>query len=82
MPHMDRELAEMCREYMPVYGRQFFKYRPQLMQVVPVEIEIQARQEALPYERASRIIENGKSFQVNECICPKMKWTGIRSADG
>jgi electron transport complex protein RnfB len=71
LPHMDRELAEMCEEYMPVYGRQFFKKKPQLMQVVPVEKEIQAKQEALPYERASRIIETGKSFQVNECICKK-----------
>jgi electron transport complex protein RnfB len=71
LPHMDRELAEMCEEYMPVYGRQFFKDKPQLMQVVPVEKEIQARQEALPYERVSEIIEAGKSFQVNECICKK-----------
>lgn len=71
LPHMDRELAEMCEEYMPVYGRQFFKNKPQLMQVVPVEKEIQARQEALPYERVSHIIETGKSFQVNECICKK-----------
>ena len=71
LPHMDRELAEMCEEYMPVYGRHFFKKKPQLMQVVPVEKEIQAKQEALPYERVSRIIETGKSFQVNECICKK-----------
>jgi H+/Na+-translocating ferredoxin:NAD+ oxidoreductase subunit B len=71
LPHMDRELAEMCAEYMPVYGRQFFKNKPQLMQVIPVEREIQARQEALPYERVSGIIETGKSFQVNECVCKK-----------
>jgi len=71
LPHMDRELAEMCEEYMPVYGRQFFKNKPQLMQVIPIEKEIQARQEALPYERVSHLIETGKSFKVNECICKK-----------
>ena len=37
LPHMDRELAEMCEEYMEVYGRQFFDKKPQLMQVIPIE---------------------------------------------
>jgi len=71
LAHLDRELAAMCEEYMQVYGLEFFKNKPQLMQVVPVEKEIQARQEALPYERVSGIIETGKSFQVNQCICKK-----------
>ncbi len=71
LSHMNRELAEMCEEYMPVYGRQFFKNKPQLMQVIPVEKEIQAKHEALSYERVSGIIETGKSFQVNECVCKK-----------
>jgi electron transport complex protein RnfB len=71
LAHLDRELAAMCEEYMQVYGREFFKNKPQLMQVVPVEKEIQAKQEALPYERVSGIIETGKSFQVNQCICKK-----------
>jgi ferredoxin len=71
LPHMDRELAEMCEEYMPVFGRQFFSTQPQLMQVVPVEKEIRARQEALPYERVSNIIENSQSFAVFDCVCKK-----------
>ena len=25
LPHMDRELAEMCEEYAKVYRKQFFK---------------------------------------------------------
>lgn len=71
LPHMDRELAEMCEEYMEVYGRQFFENKPQLMQVIPIEKEIQAKQEALTYEKVSGIIENGQSFLLNECICKK-----------
>ena len=71
LPHMDRELAEMCEEYMEVYGRQFFENKPQLMQVIPIEKEIQARQEALTYEKVSNIIENGQSFFLQECICKK-----------
>lgn len=71
LPHMDRELAEMCEEYGKVFGEQFFKNKPQLMQVVPIEKEIQAAHEALPYEKVSAIIESGKSFMVQECICKK-----------
>ncbi len=69
LDHMDRELAEMSEAYAKVYGDQFFKNQPQLMQVVPVEKEIQARHEALPYEKVSSIIETGKSFMVQDCIC-------------
>jgi Pyruvate/2-oxoacid:ferredoxin oxidoreductase delta subunit len=69
--HMDRELAEMCEEYARAYGEPFFKNKPQLMQVIPVEQEIQACHEALPYEKVSSIIETGKSFMVQDCICKK-----------
>jgi electron transport complex protein RnfB len=71
LSRMDRELAEMCEEYMKIYGKQFFKDKPQLMQVVPVEREIPNRQEALHYEQVSSIIKDAQSFMVNECICKK-----------
>lgn len=71
LQRMDRELAEMNEEYMRVYGEQFFKNKPQLMQVVPVEREIPNRQEALHYEQVSNIIKNAQSFMANECICKK-----------
>jgi len=71
LPHMDRELAEMCEEYMDVYGNQFFENKPQIMQVIPIEREIQAKQEALSYEKVSSIIENARSFMVMDCICKK-----------
>lgn len=73
LPHMDRELAEMCGEYSNVYGKQFFEKQPQLMQVIPIEREIPARHESLTYEKASSIIESGQSFLLNECICKKEK---------
>ncbi len=71
LSRMDRELAEMCEEYMEVYGKQFFKDKPQLMQVVPIEREIPNKQESLHYEQVSSIIKNAQSFMVNECICKK-----------
>ena len=71
LPHMDREMAEMMEEYGRVFGPQFFSNKPQLMQVIPIEKEIPARQEALPYEQVSHIIENGKDFSLHQCVCKK-----------
>ena len=73
LPHMDRELAEMCEEFGKVYCEQFFRNKPQLMQVIPVEKEIPSMQQALPYEQVSNIIENSQSFAVFDCICKKEK---------
>jgi NAD-dependent dihydropyrimidine dehydrogenase PreA subunit len=68
---MDREFAELSEQYWPVYGREFFSKKPQLMQTLSVEVTIPFSQEALPFERVSAIIEGGRSFLVNECICKK-----------
>jgi len=37
VPFMDRDMAEMCEEFMKVYGRQFFDKMPQLMRVIPLK---------------------------------------------
>lgn len=68
---MDREFAELCAEYAPVFGRQFFSGMPQLMQVLPVEDRLPAGENPLPYERVSAMLESGQSFLVNECVCKK-----------
>ncbi len=68
---MDREFAELVEEYMPIYGDQFFTTTPPFAQTVLVEEAIPNEQEALPYEKVSAIIEQGKSFRVVDCICRK-----------
>lgn len=68
---MDREFAEMSEEYDMYWGSQFLRYGPQVMQVIPVEKEIPVKQEALTYQQVSGLIEQSKSFVVNECICRK-----------
>ncbi len=73
LPRMDKEFALMNEEYGPVYGQQFFSQTPQLMRVVPIEKEISAGQEVIPYERISNLIDQNKSFMVNDCICKKEK---------
>ena len=68
---LDKEMAELAEQYMPLYGMQFFANKPQLMQILPIEETISSAQEALPYEKVSALIEKSRSFLVNECICKK-----------
>jgi Na+-translocating ferredoxin:NAD+ oxidoreductase subunit B len=73
LPHLTRELAEMWEEYQATWGKKYAETPLPFMQVVPVEKEIPVQQETLTYERVSSVIEKGKSFLVNECICKKEK---------
>ena len=73
LSRLDKEFAELNEEFFPIYGLQFLKNTPQLMQTLPIEKEIPVSQEALPYERVSSIIEQGQSFLANDCICKKEK---------
>ena len=75
---MDREFCELFEQYMTYFGPQLLAVGPQVMQTIPIEKEIPATHQALPYEQISSIVENGKSFRVNECICKKER--GMLSA--
>jgi electron transport complex protein RnfB len=68
---MDREFCELCEEYNVYFARQLVAVGPRIMQTVPIEEQIPAQHQALPYEQVSSIIENGASFRVNECFCRK-----------
>ncbi len=68
---MDKEFAELCEEYGPVYRQHFFSKTPPLMRTVPIEKEISAGQEVLSYEKISNLIDQNQSFLANDCICKK-----------
>jgi len=71
LPRLDREFCELNEEYFNVFGKQFFSNKPQMMQIIPVEKDISARHQAMPYEFVSTILENGQDFSVSECVCKK-----------
>ncbi len=66
---MNAEFAALHRELMKSLGAPLFLTKPSIMQVVPVERVIPDRTEAMPYERASAIIDEGSFFSVSRCIC-------------
>ncbi len=71
LDRMDKEFAKLNKEYVQYMGPEMIKHSPGFLQVVPIEKEIPTAQQALPYHRVSTIIENGKRFFINECICKK-----------
>ena len=71
LERMDQEFARLAEAYNEHFGPQFFKGKPQLMQVLPVEQTLQEKHDPLPYQQVSAIINTGESFGLGECICKK-----------
>ncbi|UCD84521.1 MAG: 4Fe-4S binding protein [Deltaproteobacteria bacterium] len=68
---MDKELAELIREYEPTLVKTVGSFAPAMLRVVPVSAKIHAGLQVHPYEDVRRMMEEAKSFQLAECICRK-----------
>lgn len=68
---MDEEFAKLSQAYYEYFGPEFFSRGPSLMRTIPVGRELTPVQQAMPYDRVSGILEQGKSFAVNDCVCKK-----------
>lgn len=68
---MDKEFAELMRQYAPKLITILGEHSPAVMRVLPVNINIDAQHTILPYEDLRQIFEHAKSFQVMDCICKK-----------
>ncbi|OHD64004.1 MAG: hypothetical protein A2176_15950 [Spirochaetes bacterium RBG_13_51_14] len=79
---MDREFAEMVDSYFSrEFGKEFHGHGPSIMKVVPIEREIPHDSVIEPYESLTKLIENAKSWAVEECICKKEKHLLGRGCD-
>ncbi len=71
---LDRELVEMVREYFSRdFGKEFYRHKPSLLRVVPIEKNIPPGTEVKPYESLTAMIEKAGSWAVGECVCKKEK---------
>jgi len=71
---LDREMVDLFEQYHhSSFGKQFFTDQPQQFRILPIEEEIKQHSQALPYEKVSSLIDAGKSFLANDCICKKEK---------
>jgi len=71
MNRLDKELAELFHEYYPHLGEVLAKFAPSVTRVVPIQAQIKAEQQVLPYEDVRQMFGRAKSFQLMNCICRK-----------
>ncbi len=70
LPRMDVEMATLFEEYyQESRGGALIGATPAVHRVVPVEEAIPSDLEIFPYERATELIEDAKSWSVRDCIC-------------
>jgi electron transport complex protein RnfB len=70
LPHMDAELATLFEQYLQeTQGGSIVRQAPAVHRVIPVGEAIPFDLEIFPYERATELLENAKSWGVRDCIC-------------
>lgn len=69
--HLTTEKAKFFKAYQDLFSEQFFTSEVPLMNIIPVEEEVNSNEASLPFEQVSAIIDNGKSFGIHDCICKK-----------
>jgi Na+-translocating ferredoxin:NAD+ oxidoreductase subunit B len=73
LPRLDEEIADLFESYFQetrggITGKGLSVHR-----VIPVQESIDFEMEVFPYEKASTLIENAKSWGVRDCICRLQK---------
>jgi ferredoxin len=70
LPCMDGELAALFEQYLQeTRGGSIVRDAPAVHRVIPVGEAIPVELEVFPYERATELLENAKSWGVRDCIC-------------
>jgi electron transport complex protein RnfB len=63
------ETALLFEEYYETFAEKAIGMTPALHLVIPVEKSIPFEVQVFPYEQASQLLEEAKSFGVRKCIC-------------
>jgi electron transport complex protein RnfB len=73
LPRLDEELARLFEAYFQEAMGFVASQSPPVHRVIPVEEAIPAGIEIMPYESASDLLDNAKSWGVLDCICRKQQ---------
>jgi electron transport complex protein RnfB len=73
LPRLTKELAELFEEYFQETQGLITGKGLALHRVIPVQESIDFEMEIFPYEKASDLINNAKSWGVRDCICRVQK---------
>ena len=70
LPRMDEELASLFEQYVQeTRGGGVVSSGPPINRVIPVEEAIPANVEISPFDQATAMLENARSWGVRNCIC-------------
>jgi len=70
LPRLDVELATLFEQYLQeTQGGSIVRDAPAVHRVIPVGEAIPFDLEIFPYERATQLLENAKSWGVRDCVC-------------
>jgi len=72
-PRLNEEIAQLFEQYFQETKGRITGDGMSIHRVVPVQESIDVEMEIFPYERASDIVEKGKSWGVRDCICRVQK---------
>jgi electron transport complex protein RnfB len=72
-PRLNEEIAELFEQYFQETKGKITGDGMSIHRVVPVQESIKVEIEIFPYEKASDIVEKGKSWGVRDCICRVQK---------
>lgn len=73
LPRLDKELAELFEAYFQETRGEITGKGLSVHRVIPVQEAIDFEMEVFPFEKASGLIENAKSWGVRDCICRVQK---------
>ncbi len=73
LPRLTREIAELFEQYFQETNGRITGTGLSVHRVVPVQEAIDFELEVFPFEKASDLLENAKSWGVRDCICRVQK---------
>ncbi len=73
LPRLDKEKAELFESYFQETKGRITGEGLSVHRVVPVQESIDIEMEVFPFEKASDLLENAKSWGVRDCICRVQK---------
>jgi len=73
LPRLTKEIAELFEKYFQESRGEITGKGLSVHRVIPVQESIDFEMEIFPYEKASDLLENAKSWGVRDCICRVQK---------
>ncbi len=69
LPFIDKEMADLFEQYFETSKMGYLRPEPSIHRVIPVGEAIPVELEVFPFEQATEMLNNSKSWAVRDCIC-------------